>query len=166
MADPKPPCIMSPLGTCWTPVPSPQGWKCHWSMDLTGKELKSLLVDGIHPGIDASSCDLKACTTACAKTEGCIAVDIMKSSKIDGKWNNAGQCVCTLFGSVASATKFEEVRAPLDKILSGYACMRLPKPPPPPVTEIPNFPGTDRPALEQDQTRPDTPGTPGSSRRR
>lgn len=168
MANPKPPCIMSPAGFCWTPLPSPPGWKCHWSMDLKGTEIKSLIVNGITPPDvnDASTCDLKACTTACAKTEGCIAVDIMKPSKIEGQWNNAGACVCTLFSSVTSATKFEEIRAPVEKLLSGWACLRLPKSPPPPITENPNLPGIDRPGLERDQTRPGTPGTTGTPGRR
>jgi hypothetical protein len=135
-------------------------------MDLKGTEMKSLLVDGITAANDASTCDLKACTTACAKTEGCIAVDIMKPSMIDGKWNTAAACVCTMFSSVTSATHFEEIRAPVEKLLSGWACMRVPKAPPPPVTEMPNFPGSERPSLGQDQTRPDMPGAHGSTRRR
>jgi hypothetical protein len=167
-AKPNPPCIPSPLpsqlGRCWTPIPSPAGWKCHWSMDLKGKELKSLLVNSGGTHTDATDCDLRACTSACAQTEGCIAVDIVKSSKIDGQWNSAGQCICTLFGSVTSTTKFEEIVAPVDKILSGWACMKQPKSPPPPIVENPTFPGIERPGVERDQFRPDAPGTPGTHR--
>jgi hypothetical protein len=43
--------------------------------------------------------------------------------------------------------------------------MRPPKAPPP-VIEIPNFPGTERNTYGQDQMRPDIPGTHGSTRQR
>ena len=161
-AKPQLPCTAT--GTCGTPVPSPAGWKCHWSMDLTGKAIKSVLVDGGPGHLDATTCDLKACTAECAKTQGCLAVDVMKPGQIGGQ-PNPGKCVCTLFGSVASAKQFEEIRLPADKTLSGWACLRLPKRPPPPMRENPNFPGTDRPGFEQDRMRPETPPpTPGSRR--
>jgi hypothetical protein len=155
--NPNQPCV--PGVPCWKPVPSPAGWKCHWSMDIKGKELKSIPVSGPPYG-DATSCSLNECAAACDKTAGCVAVDITKSGA------NKNVCMCTLFGSVTSATLFEEIRAPYSATLSGWACMRLPKSPPPPITENPNFPGTERPALEHDQTRPEAPGTPGTPGRR
>lgn len=159
------PCVPSQAGGCSTPVPSPPGWKCHWSMDLAGKELKTILVDSLGTQLmDATLCNLKACTAACNKTSGCIAVDVMKPSMIDGQWNTQNECVCTLFGSVTSATKFAEIRAPVEKMLSGWACLRLPKRPPPPMRENPNFPGAERPGVEQDRLRPGTTGTPGGRR--
>lgn len=155
-AKPQFPCTVT--GTCGTPVPSPAGWKCHWSMDIKGKELKSFPVYGPPQG-DATNCSLSECTAACDKTAGCIAVDITKAG------SNANVCMCTLFGSVTSATLFEEIRAPFSATLSGWACTRLPKRQPP-MRENPNFPGADRPGFEQDRMRPDTPGTTGTPGRR
>jgi hypothetical protein len=149
--------VAKPNMNCLTPancvqtVPSPPGWKCHWSMDIKGKELKSIPVAGWPQG-DATNCSLNECAAACDKTAGCVAVDITKSAA------NKNVCMCTLFGSVTSATLFEEIRAPYSATLSGWACMRAPMTPPP-ITEIPNYPGTDRPGLERDQTRTNAPGT-------
>jgi hypothetical protein len=107
--------------------------------------------------MDATTCDPNACASACDKTAGCIAFDVMKPG--------SNKCMCTLFGSVTSATLFEEIRAPGGQTLSGFACLRKAKTPPP-ITENPNFPGVERPGVERDQYRPDTPGTPGTPGRR
>ncbi len=87
----------------------------------------------------------------------------MKPGTLDGSFNG-DKCVCTLFSSVTSATMFEEIRLPQEQTLSGWACLRLPKSPPPPITDMPNFRGTERPGLDM---RPDAPGgTPASPRHR
>jgi hypothetical protein len=133
----------------------PPGWICTWSMDIKGKELKTIEVGG-SGAMDATTCSPHDCASACDKTAGCIAFDVTKPG--------SNQCICTLFGSVTSATLFEEIRAPRGQTLSGFACLRAPKAPPPPMKEVPNFPGTDRPGFEQDRQRPGTTGTPGRSR--
>jgi hypothetical protein len=141
---------------CVTVGYSPKGWKCHWSMDIKGKELKSIPVTGPGGG-DATDCSVNECTAACSKTAGCIAVDITKGAASNNR------CICTLFSSVTSATFFEEIRT--GETLSGKACIRLPKRQPP-ITENPDFPGVGRPGVERDQFRPDTPGTTGTPGRR
>jgi hypothetical protein len=161
------PCLLGVMWGCPKPIPSPKGWICHWSMDLKGKEIKSLLVDGGYAELDASTCKVSDCTAACAQTPGCVAVDIMKPWTLDGQPNSdfAGnsKCVCTLFGSVTSATYFQERRGPNPEPLSGWACMPEKKAPPP-SKENPNFTGSDRPSFEQDRMRPST-ADPGRQRR-
>ena len=138
-------------------------------MDLKGTEIKSFTVKGGPSDVDATPCDAKACTAACANTSGCVAVDIMKPEKINGEWNvndkwGNAKCVCTLFSSVTSATIFQEIRGPGS--LSGKSCMRAPKSPPPPMKEIPNFEGPDRRSTEQERMRPSVPSLPSTHRQR
>jgi hypothetical protein len=135
----------------------PPGWACTWSMDIKGKELKTFEVGGSGGPTDATTCNPYECASACDKTAGCIAFDVMKPG------NN--KCMCTLFGSVTAATLFEEIRAPAGKTLSGFACVRQSKAPPP-ITENPNFPGVERPGVERDQFRPEPPGTTETPSRR
>ncbi len=153
-ASPKQNCLIP--GHCITSGVSIKGWKCHWSMDIKGKELKSIPVAGPGGG-DATNCNVHECVAACNATFACIAVDVVKS----GVTGNV--CMCTLFSSVSSATLFEEIRTPSSATLSGWACIRLPKEQPP-ITENPDFPRLGRPDLDQDRVRPETPGTPGRRR--
>lgn len=154
----------TPNTNCLTPTNcivvgvSIKGWKCHWSMDIKGTELKSLPIAGQSQG-DATNCAVNECVAACSATSTCIAIDVVKSAA------QGSVCMCTLFSSVSSATVFEEIRTPSSATLSGWACIRLPKHQPP-ITENPDFPRSGRPGFEQDRLRPDTPGTgtPGRGR--
>jgi hypothetical protein len=154
----KNPCFPpAPGGGCWTPIPPPAGWICHWSMDINGQAIKSLLIEWLG-GSDATLCKVSECTKACTATKGCIAVDIMKPGTIA-----SDKCVCTLFSSVTSAKPFEEIRGVGPYSLSGWSCMRKPKEPPPPITDRPKITEGDRPSFHQDTMRPST-ADPGRKR--